>query len=91
MYENSWIQSGRHKTNTEIARELNIAPILDRICDQRKKLMQHVKRMPCCRLPRLQKKLHHERKKEPRKTAEQTAGCVRPERVKKRPGSLKSR
>jgi hypothetical protein len=45
-----------HKTNTEIAEELNIAPVLDKIQDYKRKWIQHVNRMPCSRLPRLIRK-----------------------------------
>jgi hypothetical protein len=64
-----YTRAGR-KTNTEIARELNTTPILDRIYDHKKKWIQHVNRMPRGRLSRLQKNLHPKKKKEPRKTAE---------------------
>jgi hypothetical protein len=39
-----------HKTNTEIARELNITPVLDKIQDYMRKWVQHVNRMPRNRL-----------------------------------------
>jgi hypothetical protein len=42
-----------HKTNTEIAKELNIIPVLDKIQDYKRKWIQHVNRMPRNRLPRL--------------------------------------
>jgi ABC-type ATPase involved in cell division len=42
-----------HKTNTEIAKELNITLVLDKIQDYRRKWIQHVNRMPHNRLPRL--------------------------------------
>jgi hypothetical protein len=41
-----------HKTNTQIAKELNTTPVLDRIQDYKRKWMQHVNRMPRNRLPR---------------------------------------
>jgi hypothetical protein len=44
--------------------------------------------MSCNRLLRLIKELHSKRQKEPRKTTEETSGCVRPERVNKWPKSL---
>jgi hypothetical protein len=42
-----------HKTNTEIAKELNIIPVLDKIHDYKKKWIQHINRMPRNRLSRL--------------------------------------
>jgi hypothetical protein len=42
-----------HKTNTEIAKELNVTPVLDKIQDYKRNWIQHVNRMPCNRLPRL--------------------------------------
>jgi hypothetical protein len=44
-----------HKTNTEIANELNITPILDKIPGYKRKWIQHVNRMPRNRLPRFKK------------------------------------
>jgi hypothetical protein len=44
-----------HKTNTEITKELNVTPVLNKIQDYKIKLMQHVNRMPHNRLPRLMK------------------------------------
>jgi hypothetical protein len=44
-----------HKTNTEIANELNITPGLDKIQDYKRNWIQHVYRMPRKRLPRLVK------------------------------------
>jgi hypothetical protein len=72
-----------HKTNTETAKGLNITRVLDRIQNYKRKWIQHVNRMPRNRLPRLIKELHPERRKEPRKTTEETSGCVRKERVNK--------
>jgi hypothetical protein len=36
-----------HKTNTDIAKELNITPVLDKIQDYKRNWIQHVNRMPC--------------------------------------------
>jgi hypothetical protein len=44
-----------HKTNTEVAKELNITPVLDKIQDYKRNWIQHVNRMPRNRLPRLKK------------------------------------
>jgi hypothetical protein len=45
-----------HKTNKEIAKELNVTTVLDKIKDYKRKWIQHVNRMPRNRLPRLIKK-----------------------------------
>jgi hypothetical protein len=42
-----------HKTNTEITKELNITPVLDKIQDYKRNWIQRVNRMPCNRFPRL--------------------------------------
>jgi hypothetical protein len=43
------------RTNTQIAKELKITPILDKILEYKKKWIQHVNRMPRNRLPRVMK------------------------------------
>jgi hypothetical protein len=74
------------KTNTEIAKELNIHPVLDKVQDYKRKWIQNVNRIPRNRLPRLIK--NPKRQKEPRKTIEEASGCVRSERDNKWPKSL---
>jgi hypothetical protein len=87
--KNSRIHLDRTQINTEIAKELNINPVVDKIQDYEINWVQHVNRMPRNRLPRLIKKeLHPKRQKEPRKTIEETSGRVRPERVNKWPNAL---
>jgi hypothetical protein len=51
IYEKSstWID---YKSNTEIAKELNINPVLEKVQDYRRNGIQHVNRMPHNRLPR---------------------------------------
>jgi hypothetical protein len=46
-----------YKTNTQIAKELKITPILDRLLEYNRNWIQHVNRMPHSRLPRVMK--HH--------------------------------
>jgi hypothetical protein len=48
----TWIY---HKTNTEVAKELNITPVLDKIQSYMRYWMQYVNRMPRNRVPRLLK------------------------------------
>ena len=42
-----------HKTNTEIAKELNITTVLDKIQEYRRNWLQHANRMACDRLLRI--------------------------------------
>jgi len=44
-----------YKTNTQIAKELKITPILDKLLEYKRNWMQHVNRMPRNRLPRVMK------------------------------------
>jgi hypothetical protein len=44
-----------HKTNTDIEKELNIAPVLDKIQSYKRNWIQHVNRMPRNRLTRILK------------------------------------
>jgi hypothetical protein len=39
-----------YKTNTDIAKKLNITTVLDQMEDYRRNWIQHVNRMPCDRL-----------------------------------------
>jgi hypothetical protein len=43
------------KTNAEIAKELKITPILDKLLEYKRKCIQHVNGMPCNILPRVMK------------------------------------
>jgi hypothetical protein len=40
-----------YKTNTQIAKELKITPILDKLLEHKRNWIQHVSRMPRNRLP----------------------------------------
>jgi hypothetical protein len=44
-----------YKTNTQLAKELKITPILDKLLEYNKNWIQHVNRMPHNRLPRVMK------------------------------------
>jgi len=44
-----------YKTNTQITKELKITPILDKLLEYKRKLIQHVNRMHRNRLPRVMK------------------------------------
>jgi len=42
-----------YKRNAQIRKELKITPILDKLLEYKRKLIQHVNRMPRNRLPRV--------------------------------------
>jgi len=44
-----------YKTNAQIAKELKITPILDKLLEYKRNWIQHVNRMPRDRLPRIMK------------------------------------
>jgi hypothetical protein len=44
-----------YKTNTRIAKELQIAPLLDKLLEYKRNWIQHVNRMPRNRLSRIMK------------------------------------
>jgi hypothetical protein len=44
-----------YKTNAQIAKELKITPILDKLLEYKRNLVQHVNRMARNRLPRVMK------------------------------------
>ena len=44
-----------YKTNTQIAKELRITPILDKLLEYKRNWIQHVNRVPRNRLPRVMK------------------------------------
>jgi len=44
-----------YKTNTQIAKELKVTPILDKLLEYKRNWIRHVNRMPHNRLPRTMK------------------------------------
>jgi len=44
-----------YRTNTQIAKELKITPVLEKLLEYKRKWIQHVNRMPRNRLPRIMK------------------------------------
>ena len=42
-----------YKTNSRIAKELEITPVLDKLLEYKRTWIQHVNRMPCDKLPRI--------------------------------------
>ena len=45
-----------YKTNAQMAKELKITPILDKLLEYKRNWIQHVNRIPCNRLPRVMKR-----------------------------------
>jgi hypothetical protein len=73
-----------HKTNTEIAKELNITPVLDKIQDYNRNWIQHVNLMP--QITQTDKKTTPPKgRRNQGRPSEETSGRVRPERVKSDP------
>jgi len=68
-----------YKTKTEVAKDLNEVPVLDKIQDYRRNCVQHVKRMPRKKLQRIIKTTD-QRQKQPGMTIKNNSGCVRPEK-----------
>jgi hypothetical protein len=83
-----------YKTNTQIAKELKITPILDRLLEYKRNWIKHVNRMPHNRLPRIMKRYsptgrrNHGR---PLKRLLDKLFYMRPERVNKWPNSMTDR
>jgi hypothetical protein len=44
-----------YKTNTQIAKELKITPVLDKLLEYKRNWIQHVNRRPHSKLPRVMK------------------------------------
>jgi hypothetical protein len=61
--------------------------VLEEILDYTRNWIRHINRMPCNRLKRLIRN-YSQRQREPRKTIEETSGCVGTDRVNKWPDSM---
>jgi hypothetical protein len=70
-----------YKTNTEIAKELRITPVLDKLLEYKRNWIQHVNRMPRNRLPRVMKHYCRTGRWNRGRSVNETSGYVRPERV----------
>ena len=77
-----------YKTNAQIAKELKITPVLDKLLEYKKNWIQHVNRIPCNRLPRAMEHYSPTGRRNHGTPFEETSGYVRPERVNKWPNSL---
>jgi hypothetical protein len=67
----SWTE---YKTNTQIAKELKITPILDKLLEYKRNWKQHLNRMPRNRLYQGNETLFPNWQKESWKTFEETSG-----------------
>jgi len=73
-----------YKTNIEIAKELNITAVLDRMQEYRRNWRQHTNRTSRNRLPRILQKLQNNtQKKKPGETIKETSRRVRREQCNK--------
>jgi hypothetical protein len=77
-----------YKTNTQIAEELKITQILDKLLEYKRNWIQHVNRMPRNRLPRVTKHYSPTGRRNSWQNFEETSGYVRPEQVIKWPKSM---
>jgi hypothetical protein len=63
-----------YKAITEIAKELNITSVLDKIHDYLRNWLKHINKTPHARFPRIiKKKLQTKRQKKPGETIKETA------------------
>jgi len=72
-----------YKTNIEIAEELNITAVLNRMQEYRRNWLQHTSRMRRNRLPRILQKLQTNTQKKPGEIIKETSRRVRPEKGNK--------
>ena len=77
-----------YKTNEQIAKELKITPISDKLLEYKRNWVQHVNRMPRNRFTQGNETLFPNWQKESWQKFEETSGYVRSERVNKRPNSM---
>jgi hypothetical protein len=78
-----------YKTNAQIANELKITPILDKLLEYKTNWIQYVNRVPRnTYITKGNDALYPSWQKESHKTFEETFGYVRPERVNKWPNSV---
>jgi hypothetical protein len=75
-------------TNTQIAKELKITPILDKLLEYKRNWMQHVNRMPLIRLPRVMKHYSSTGRRNHGRPLKRLLDTLRPERVNKWPNSV---
>jgi hypothetical protein len=76
------------KTNTGIAKQLNITRVLEKKIDDRKRnWLQHIDRTPHHRLPRIQK-LQTNRQEKPEENINESSRRARPEQINKWPSCM---
>ena len=78
-----------YKTNAQIAKELKITPILDKLLEYKRNWIQHVNRKPRNRLPRVMKRNSSTGRRNHGRPLKETSWYVRRERVNKWPNSMK--
>jgi len=77
-----------YKTNAQIAKELKITQILDKLLEYKRSWIQRVNRMHRNRLPRVMKYYSPTGRRNHGRSFEETSGYVRPERANKWPNSM---
>jgi hypothetical protein len=80
-----------YKTDTQIAKELNITAVLDKIQGYRRKWLQHTNRTPNIRLPRVLKNYRSTGRRDKGRSLKRLLDVVRPKRVNKWPNSMLAR
>jgi len=77
-----------YKTNAQITKELKITPILDKLLEYKRSCIQHARRMPRNRLPRVIKRYSPTGRRNHGRPLKRLLD-KRPERVNKWPNSMK--
>jgi hypothetical protein len=72
-----------YKTNTDIAKKLNITSVLDKMQDYSRNLIEHVKAMLIKRVLKIIENLQTKRQKEAGKITDETTVFMRPKQVNK--------
>jgi hypothetical protein len=81
-----------YKTNTGIAKKLNITPVFDKMQDCRRNWMQYINSMPIKRLPKIIKNYRPKgRRNQGRPQTRLLCVCMRPEQVNKWPNLMRAR
>jgi hypothetical protein len=78
-----------YRTNVQIAKELKITPILDKLLEYKRSWIHHVKGKPRNRLPKVIKHYYLTRRRNHCRPLKRLLGYLRPELVNKWPNSMK--
>jgi hypothetical protein len=76
-----------YETNRDIAKKLNITPVLDKMQNYRRNWIQHVNRMPCDRLLKIIKDYRPKGRRN-QGDHDKTTECMRPEQVNRWPNQM---